>query len=213
MGSSNGKWRDDYYVADLESIMNILGDLERDQGLDSASKDWLDTGVFDVRPDEVSFESSTSLPLKSSRTFSVGALPISPTTPTSMNTFLEDVRTQVSSPTEASQSSISPRSPVYVASTARVVKVCPNCGEKFTGSPSDTTKNLKRHMTPLIVLCPQPDCTSNPMREDNLSPHLKRVHGFMSPQELEQAKKKSKVTSTVHETGCSPPRCSFLGNS
>ena len=215
MGSSDGMWRDKYYIADLEHILNILGDLKRDQRLDFASRGLLDTNNLEViHPDEAFPGSSASLSPKSSEASPVGSLPTSAKTQTSMDTFVEDeASTRMTSPSAASPNSVQRALPANKASIARVTRKCRNCGKQFSGTPYDATKNLKRHMKREKFKCPQTNCDSKPMRLDNMNEHLKRIHGIDSPQELEQAKKNSKQRGPVPESAFSPSRCSFSSSS
>ena len=207
MGSSNRMWRDQYYIADLKDIMDVSGELERHQELDFAPDHRLVTSVHAViRPSTELLASPTSLSSRSTGTFTVGSSPTSLTTRTSMDIGQKDeVSTQMTSPTSASQFSTSPTSPTCNVPTSDV-EICPTCGEKFKGKQADARSNLARHLRTSPkhnddpgFKCPEPDCQAKPMRSDNLGPHLKRRHGLTSPSELEQAIKKSRGLNTMPE--------------
>lgn len=206
MGSSNRVWRNQYYIADLKDIMDVSEELESHEGLDFASRHWQDTSVHAViRPSGISLGSPTSLSSGSTGTFTVGFSPTSLTTPTSMDMSPKDeVSTEMTSPTTASQTSTTPTSPA--GNSSKSVVICQICGDRFTGTLSDARSNLTRHLRTspkhnkdVGFKCPERTCAAKPMRADNLGPHLKRRHGLTSPLELEQAVKKSRGLNTVPE--------------
>ncbi len=199
-------WRNQHYIADLNDIMNIWGELDRKQEIDCASRHWRDTSVVAVIcPGGVSLGSPTLQSSRSTGSSTLGSSPTSYRTRTSAETFQEDeVSTQMTSPIAASQASNSPTSSAFDSPTSYVEK-CDLCGQTFSGTPLDAKSNLKRHLRlPKHTIgagakCPEPECHAKPMRPDNLVPHLKRSHGLATEQELEQAIKKSKGLSTVLE--------------
>ena len=204
-------WRDQYYIADLNDIMNISGESDRYQALNFASNRWLDTSVLAViRPSEISTGSPSSLSPKSTEAFTVDSSPTSHTTRTSTDFFQQEVSTEMTSPTTASQSSTPSTSSTPSAinvSTSNVETVCHLCGEKFTGTTPNARSNLNRHLQTSPkhnkdagLKCPEPGCPAKPTRPDNLRPHLKRRHGLTSPLDLEQAIKKSRALNTVPKT-------------
>lgn len=210
MRSSNHMWRDQYYIADLKDIMDISGESDRHRAPNFASKRWLDTSVFAViRPSEISTGSPSSLSPRSTEAFTVDSSPTSHTTRTSTDMFQrEEVSTEMTSPTTASQAS-TPSTPSAInVPTSNVGIPCHLCGEKFTGTPPNAKSNLTRHLRTSpkhnkdagFLKCPEPGCPAKPTRPDNLSPHLKRRHGLTSPSDLEQAKKKSRALNPVPKT-------------
>ena len=206
MGSSNPMWRDQYYIADLTNIMDISDGVERHQGLDLASKRWLDSSVLAIIcPSGESLGSPTSPSSLSTGPLTVGSSPTSLTTRTSQD---DEFSTPMTSPTTASQASISPTSPAFNSSTFNSstsnVETCPICGKRFQGTLSNARSNLNRHLRTSPrhnkdagLRCPEPRCDAKPMRSDNLGPHLKRSHGLTSRLEIEQAIKKSRRLNTV----------------
>ena len=206
MDSSDGMWRDQYYIADLRDIARISGILERDQGLNFASKPCRDTNVpVAIRSYEEILRSPTSVSSRGIGLITFGlALPSNFATRESVDTSQgHGLSTRVTSPTTAAPASVSPASSASIASKPNV-KQCLKCGQSFSGRPSDIKKNLERHIVTkhnqnVGVKCPQLDCRYTTTRPDNLRLHLKGPHKITDPQELARAIKKRKRENVMPE--------------
>lgn len=193
-------WRNDYYFDDLNRVLKILGAFGREHNCNSAVKHWAGISVLAViRREQPIVDSPTTLCSTSNGAHTLDSSPTSVMSLTSTgSTHTAEVDSCTTSPTIISQASISPTSPDPKNLTTLY---CRACSRKFTGSPQDAKSNLRRHFRETRrhnknagLKCLQPEChTRPPMRQDNLEPHLLKVHKMSSPEERREAKEKSRL--------------------
>lgn len=180
-------WRNDYYVDDLNRVLEISGAFDREQNCESAVKHWADTSVLAVvRREQPILDSPTSLFSTSNGAHTLDSSPTSAMSLTSTgSTHTAEVDSCTTSPTTKAQASISPTS---LDSSNQTTLYCRACSKKFTGSLQDAKSNLRRHFreTPrhnstFGLKCPMSECErKNRMRSDNLGMHLQNVHKMSS---------------------------------
>ena len=192
MGSSDGMWRVQHYIADLRDIENISG--ISDPSVPAAIPSHEET----LRP-------ATSLSSRVTRDATAGSvLPYNLATRVPMDTPQDyGLSTRVTSPTTAAPASVS-TAPSASTTSTHDVQQCPECKRPFSGKPSDAKKNLDRHISlkhsqKAGVKCPQPDCQYTTRRTDNFPGHLRNKHNITDPQERDRAIKKIKRDSAVSE--------------
>lgn len=182
-------WRNDYYVDDLNRILEISRTSGRGYNYELAVKHWADTSVLAViRREQPILDSPTSLFSTSSGGHTLDPSPTSEMSWTFTGSSLAaEVQSYTTSPTSGSQASISPTPPGFTTPLSSVVS-CKSCSKDFKGSPQDAMSNLQRHLRTSLrhnkqgnLKCPLPECeTKGPMRSDNMGPHLQNFHNMSS---------------------------------
>ncbi len=186
MSQSNPSWRDRYYAADLDKVQAIILELK-------SPRRRIFSPVEQASNRVIPFGQNVSC-LEISRSASPHQDP-SPTTTTSTTSIFSfsngtsgsiysGASTQPSSlnssPTEPSPNPSNgfPTPPLPSVPFLR----CSTCGQSFKGAYRST--NLQRHMRSthlrrVKLVCPEPGCSVECSRTDNLRKHQRVVHGLV----------------------------------
>ena len=205
----NPNWRYDYYIVDLDDILELSKKQGRSNMIGSALK---------FRPEISEYEesSSTLLALDSPAPWSSASN--GPRTPDSSQTRSisrtstrsskrPKASTRTTSLTNSSQASVSPTSPPPNSPTPSVTS-CLACSLTFKGSPQDAKSNLLRHLrnsprhnAKAGLKCPLPECHARrPQRSDNLKPHLLKIHHMTSESDRQAVIDESKALAKRAES-------------
>ena len=201
-------WRDDYYVDSCDKVLEISKGSDNPQLDESTVNLCQNSSVLARVPRE---HPILDLPTSPSSTGNGGsALESSPDSVMSF-TFTGSPQTSefdsyTTSPTTISQASISPTSPDSSTQTTSGVS-CKFCSRVFKGNPQDAASNLRRHLMQRKLKCPMPECeTKDPMRSDNLGPHLQNFHKMSSKSERQDIIRERKVAARRVDSKGNPRR-------
>ena len=201
----HSNWRNHYYIEALDRVLAISKGLDRQQSNESAVQHW--PNISELA--RMSGEHPTSLdtPTSPFSTSKEAGTPDSSPTSVMSSTFegsshTAEASSHTISPSDISQTSISPTSPDFNTPTFSVVS-CRACGKTFKGSPQDARSNYQRHLresprhNPNAGLkCPLPGCSNRKrMRSDNLGPHLKKAHKMSSKPDRQMIIAQSKFSA------------------
>ena len=201
--TSETAWRNRFYIADLHEILAASLELDKCQSPDSSPKHWPNISVLAVICPNPSLLESPTSSISSGGGSSTNSSPTSYTSLDSAISSLDDTNgSSLTSPTAVSQSSLSPTSPTFPTPDTEISR-CHLCPATFTGTPQHRRSNLQRHMRTSRrhsgqggFKCPEQGCVSTLMRTDNLSKHLQTIHGFSSPEERQDAIRRSRDMSS-----------------
>ena len=186
MSQSNPSWRNRYYAADLDKVQAISLELERPRCQILSPTESASNRVILLGQNVSCLETPT--PASSHQDPS----PTSTTSTTSIFSSPGGTSGSIYSGTSTQPSSLnsSPTEPLPSPSNGFSIPPfrstpllhCSTCGQAFKGAYRNT--NLQRHMRSthfrrVRLFCPEPGCSVECSRTDNLRKHRRVVHGLV----------------------------------
>ena len=169
-------WRDPFYIADLDKVLAISIEIDRNQ--QRATQVSLHGQVIPISPKQWLRDSTWPKPLEEK-----GALIESPSSSSAWDLESSTVSSQSAASHFSADSPDSIFSPLSLPSPLSSIDTtrCEVCGQPFTGLLQDRMSNLKRHIRTKHQSsddfeCPVDECDSTFNRQDNLNKHMRKAH-------------------------------------